>query len=52
MLPGMDALPRDFADIRRQIGRVAAGDAGLLGELEAEQEAFSGEVFRDELRPP
>ena len=50
VLPGMEALPRDFTDLRRQIDRVAAGDATLLDDLDDEEEAASGEVFRNELR--
>lgn len=50
VLPGMEALPRDFTDLRRQIQRVAAGDASLLDDLDDQEEAASGEVFRNELR--
>ncbi len=47
-----DTAPVDvvFDDTREEIERIAAGDASLLEEREAELDAFSGEVFREELR--
>jgi hypothetical protein len=50
VLPGMEALPRDFTDLKREIARVAAGDATLLDDQNDAEEAASGEVFRNELR--
>lgn len=47
-----DTAPVDivFDDTREEIARIAAGDASVLEEKEAELDAFSGEVFREELR--
>lgn len=47
-----DTAPVDivFDDTREEIERIAAGDASVLEEKEAELDAFSGEVFREELR--
>lgn len=50
LLPGMEAVPRNFDEVRRQIKAVAAGDATVLDELDETIDAFSGESFRDELR--
>jgi len=50
ILPGDRPVERVFDDTRAEIERVAAEDASLIEEKEAELDAFSGEVFREELR--
>jgi hypothetical protein len=50
ILPGDKPVERVFDDTRAEIERVAAEDATLIEEKEAELDAFSGEVFREELR--
>lgn len=50
VLPGDQPVERVFDDTRAEIERVAAEDASLIEEKEAELDAFSGEVFREELR--
>ena len=50
VLPGMTAVIRDFADVEAQIGRIADEDPGVVDALDAAVDAFSGEVFREELR--
>jgi hypothetical protein len=50
VLPGDRPVERVFDDTRAEIERVAAEDASLIEEKEAELDAFSGEVFREELR--
>ncbi|MBF6604218.1 MAG: DEAD/DEAH box helicase family protein [Chloroflexi bacterium] len=50
VIPGDDPVERVFDDTRAEIERIAAEDAGFIDEKEAELDAFSGEVFREELR--
>lgn len=50
ILPGDIPVERVFDDTRVEIERLAAEDATLLDEKESELDAFSGEVFREELR--
>jgi helicase-like protein/SNF2 domain-containing protein/phospholipase D-like protein len=50
ILPGDTPVERVFDDTRAEIERVAADDASLIEEKEAALDAFSGEVFREELR--
>ncbi|MHB8927780.1 MAG: SNF2-related protein [Bacillota bacterium] len=50
VLPGTDAVTREFATVRQQIVAIAAGDERVLDDLEEELDAFAGEGFRDELR--
>jgi superfamily II DNA/RNA helicase len=50
VLPGDDAVERVFDDTRAEIVRIAGEDADFLDQKEAELDAFSGEVFREELR--
>jgi hypothetical protein len=50
VLPGDVPVERVFDDTRVEIERIAAEDASLIEEKEAELDAFSGEVFREELR--
>lgn len=50
VIPGDDPVERVFDDTRAEIERIAAEDASFIDEKEAELDAFSGEVFREELR--
>src|SRR5450759_311047 len=50
VIPGDDAVERVFDDTRADIERIAAEDPRFIDEKEAELDAFSGEVFREELR--
>lgn len=50
VIPGDTAVERVFDDTRLEIERIAAEDDAYLEEKEAELDAFSGEVFREELR--
>jgi hypothetical protein len=50
VLPGDLSVERVFDDTRVEIERIAAEDATIIDEKEAELDAFSGEVFREELR--
>jgi hypothetical protein len=50
VLPGDEPVERVFDDTRAEIERIAAEDDAYLDEKEAELDAFSGEVFREELR--
>jgi len=50
VLPGDVAVERVFDDTRVEIERIAAEDESLLEEKESQLDAFSGEVFREELR--
>lgn len=50
VLPGDRPVERVFDDTRLEIERIAAEDASLIEEKEAQLDAFSGEVFREELR--
>ncbi len=50
VIPGDEPVERVFDDTRAEIERIAAEDDAYLDEKEAELDAFSGEVFREELR--
>ena len=50
VLPGDKAIEHVFDDTRAEIERIAANDESIIEEKEAELDAFSGEVFREELR--
>jgi hypothetical protein len=50
VIPGDVAVERVFDDTRLEIERIAAEDDAYLDDKEAELDAFSGEVFREELR--
>ncbi len=50
VIPGDVAVERVFDDTRAEIERIAAEDETFLDDKEAELDAFSGEVFREELR--
>lgn len=49
-LPGTAAVAREFADVQEQIRGVAAEDVGVIEAVESQLDAFSGEMFREELR--
>ncbi len=49
-LPGTAAVSRNFHDLEEQIRAVADEDVQVIERAEAEVDAFSGEVFREELR--
>ena len=50
VLPGDKAVEHVFDDTRADIERIAAEDESIIEEKESELDAFSGEVFREELR--
>jgi hypothetical protein len=50
VIPGDAPVERVFDDTRVEIERIAAEDDSFIDEKEAELDAFSGEVFREELR--
>ena len=50
LLPGDKPVERVFDDARVEIERIAAEDPTFVDEKDAELDAFSGEVFREELR--
>ena len=49
-IPELAAVDVVFADTRADIERIAADDASIIDEKEQQLDAFSGEVFREELR--
>ena len=49
-IPELAGVERVFADTRADIERIAADDASIIEEKEQQLDAFSGEVFREELR--
>lgn len=50
VLPGDTPSEQVFSDTRAEIERIAAEDDAFIDEKEAALDAFSGEVFREELR--
>ncbi len=50
VLPGDSSVEHVFDDTRAEIDRIASEDQTYIDEKEAELDAFSGEVFREELR--
>jgi len=49
IIPGSSRAERVFIDAEENIKRLARGDASVIDDLERE-DAYSGEVFREELR--
>lgn len=49
-IPGVETFEHVFDDTRSAIERIADDDESFIDEKEAELDAFSGEVFREELR--
>lgn len=50
VLPGDRGVERVFDDTREEIERIAAEDAAIIDQKEAQLDVFSGEIFREELR--
>src|SRR5689334_17387581 len=50
VLPGTEAVHRDFAEVRKDIEAIAGEDITVIERTEAQLDAFSGEAFREELR--